>query len=104
MKRLLIFLFCLLGSINSNAQLEFSKWYYGVNNGVDFSTTPPTALSNGTVNALEGCSTICDSNGNLLFYANGTTVRNSQHNVMANGSGLIGNNSSTQASIIVKQH
>ncbi len=49
----------------------------------------------------EGCATICDKNGNLLFYTNGITVYNRNHQVMLNGTGLASHISALQSSIIV---
>jgi hypothetical protein len=85
------------------AQNEFSKWYFGGYAGLDFSTNPPTILTNGMLNTAEGCATICDNNGNLLFYGAGTGVLNNTHSAMANGSGLFGNSSTTQGLVAVKQ-
>jgi len=85
------------------AQNEFSKWYFGGYAGLDFSTNPPTILTNGMLNTAEGCATICDNNGNLLFYGAGTGVLNNTHSAMANGSGLFGNSSTTQGLLAVKQ-
>ncbi len=50
------------------AQKEANIWYFGRNAGIDFNTTPPTALTDGEINTLEGCTTFSDKNGNLLFY------------------------------------
>jgi len=86
------------------AQNENSKWYFGIHAGIDFNTSPPTALINGATSyAYEGCSSISDANGNILFYTDGTTVWNQNHVQMANGGGLNGNVSTTQSSLIVKQ-
>jgi gliding motility-associated-like protein len=41
--------------------------------------------------------------GNLLFYTNGVTVWNKNHEVMPNGDELLGNVSSTQSALIVKK-
>ena len=84
-------------------QNEFSKWYFGFA-GLDFNTQPPTALlNNGTQQGSWGVTTMCDANGNLLFYANGSAVYNSAHVVMANGNGLNGSGAAFQAIIAVKQ-
>lgn len=53
--------------------------------------------------AYEGCSSIADSAGNLLFYTEGKTVWNRFHQVMSNGTGLLGDSASTQSGLIVKQ-
>lgn len=85
------------------AQNEFSKWYFGTYAGLDFSTSPPTALTNGTMIAPEGCATVSDAAGNLLFYTEGSQIFNSAHLVMANGSGLNGDPSSSQAAVVIKK-
>src|SRR6218665_3411063 len=106
MKRLvngLLFLFLILLSLSFTAQNENSKWYFGGYLGLDFMTNPPTILNNGALTTMEGCSTISDGAGNLLFYTNGIDVWNSQHAIMPNGSGLNGNTSTTQSALIVKK-
>ncbi|PCH71200.1 MAG: hypothetical protein COC06_02105 [Bacteroidales bacterium] len=78
-------------------------WYFGENAGLDFNVTPSVALTNSSLNTEEGCSTVCNTQGDLLFYTDGITVYNKNHAVMANGTGLDGNSSATQSSIIVQQ-
>ena len=84
-----------------NAQGEASKWYFGANAGLDFSASTPFFLSDGQLSTDEGCATISESNGNLLFYTDGVNVWNKLHNIMPNGSDLTGDASSTQSAIIV---
>jgi hypothetical protein len=102
MKHFFLSFLCLL-ALQVLAQNESQKWYFGSNAGLDFSTNPPTPLTNGMLNTIEGCATICDALGNLLFYTDGSTVYDQTHAVMANGTGLSGNSSSTQSAIIVKK-
>lgn len=85
------------------SQNETSKWYFGIEAGLDFMTSPPTVLTNGVIWASEGCSSISDAAGNLLFYTDGLTVWDATHAPMANGTGLLGSNNPSQSSIIVKQ-
>jgi len=85
------------------AQNEGNIWYFGYNAGLDFNSGSPVSISNGQLNTLEGCASIADNNGDLLFYTDGMVVYNKNHTIMPNGSGLLGNNSSTQSSIIVKK-
>jgi PKD repeat protein len=99
----LSFLILIPLTLSLGAQNEFSKWYFGINAGLNFSTTPPTILTNAAMFANEGCASISDGSGNLLFYTNGTGVYNSAHTLMANGNGLSADPSSTQSSLIVKQ-
>lgn len=66
-------------------------------------TTPPSPITHTTMVTYEGSSSIADAAGNLLFYTDGVTVWNQQQLVMANGTGLMGNASSAQSSLIAKQ-
>ncbi|MFA5815527.1 MAG: gliding motility-associated C-terminal domain-containing protein [Bacteroidales bacterium] len=83
------------------AQKEGAVWYFGNHAGLDFKEQYPKPLAVGQTNSSEGVSAISDKDGNLLFYTDGQIVYTSSHQVMTNGQGLYGNNSSTQSSIIV---
>ncbi|MEM6686015.1 MAG: T9SS type B sorting domain-containing protein [Bacteroidota bacterium] len=82
-------------------QNEGANWYFGTQAGLNFSTSPPTALTNGALSTNEGVATISDGNGQLLFYTDGSQVYDRNHLVTPNGSGLTGNSSSTQSAVIV---
>lgn len=103
MKENTLKLFCifLFFCISVNAQREAANWFFGVNAGLNFNTGIPIVLDTGQVNSLEGCSTISDANGTLLFYTDGVTVWNRMHEIMSNGTDLIGSQTSTQSCIIV---
>lgn len=99
-KSLIFFVSILIFSQALLAQNEAKKWYFGNKAALDFLTNPPTTLPNSSMNVLEGCSSIADSTGALLFYTNGDTIWNKFHNVMANGTGLLGKKGSqTVASV-----
>jgi gliding motility-associated-like protein len=84
------------------SQQEASVWYFGVNAGIKFNSNGNvTTLTDGQLSTTEGCATIADSNGNLLFYTDGVTVWNRNHAIMFNGSGLMGNTSTSQSATIV---
>ena len=100
MKSVSLFLLLLL-SVAGFAQNEANIWYFGENAGLDFNTGVPVPLLDGQLNTTEGCATISDGSGNLLFYTDGITVWNKDHNVMLNGTGLNGHPSSTHSAIIV---
>ncbi|RCS27223.1 hypothetical protein DUT90_08970 [Polaribacter sp. WD7] len=100
------FLIFLLYFTNFYAQKEANFWYFGENAGLDFSSGAPVALTNGELNTQEGCSTISDKDGNLLFYSDGIILYNSNHEVMTFSNGnlandLGGNPSSTQSALFV---
>ncbi|MDN3665523.1 T9SS type B sorting domain-containing protein [Algibacter miyuki] len=101
-KHILLSLFC-LASLSLIAQSEASTWYFGYNSGIKFNqrTNTITTLTDGNINTFEGCATISDDLGDLLFYTDGSTIWNKTHAVMANGFGLYGDSSSTQSAIIV---
>ena len=83
------------------AQHEADNWFFGANAGLEFSTGAPAVLAGGQLDTYEGCSTISDRYGNLLFYTDGRKVYNRNHQVMQNGSGLKGNASSTQSAVVI---
>jgi hypothetical protein len=87
---------------NVFAQKENYVWYFGDSAGVDFNTGVPIALTNGVLSTGEGCSSISDANGNILFYTDGISVWDSNHNQMPNGDSLEGGWSSTQSALIVQ--
>lgn len=105
MKQLIIFI--TLYSTLAFSQQEASVWYFGQNAGLKFeNNTSVTALNDGLLVTEEGCSSIADSNGNLLFYTDGRTVWDRNHVKMPNadylaGTGMFGDPSSTQSGIIV---
>lgn len=94
-----LFLYCNVGF----AQNEANIWYFGQNAGLDFNSGAPVALTDGQLNTLEGCATLCNSAGQILFYTDGIKVWNRNHQVMPNGTGLMGHPSSTQSATIVQK-
>src|SRR6185295_5716086 len=85
------------------AQHEANNWYFGYYAGMNFSGGSPVAFTNGSLISDEGCSTISDNAGNLLFYTNGENVWDRNHQLMPNGAGLLGQTSVTQSCLIVKR-
>ena len=90
-------------TVATQAQLEASIWYFGRNAGLDFRSGAPTALTDGALATDEGCASIADGFGNLLLYTDGITVWNRNHQIMPNGTGLLGHDNSTQTALIVPQ-
>ena len=94
-------LFLLLSAFGLHAQHKADIWYFGDYAGMDFRNGSPVALTNSAMSQYEGCATISDKDGNLLFYTDGMTVWNKNHSIMQNGTGLMGAPSSSQSGIIV---
>lgn len=102
-----VFYLCIVFTISSFCQLYAQKqgniWYFGEYAGVSFNTGSPVPLGNSAMFQYDGCSTISDPDGKLLFYTNGLTIWNKNHKVMDNGTGLHGGYPSSQSSVIVQQ-
>jgi len=96
MKKNIFLFFLILSSHSVSAQGEANIWYFGRQVGLDFNNgSPPVALIDSAMFTGEGCATISNSNGNLLFYTDGSTIYNKNHQIMA--SGLFGHTSTTQS-------
>jgi Secretion system C-terminal sorting domain len=80
---------------------QSDNWYFGNKAAIGFNNGIPVALSGSMMNATEGCATISDNSGNLLFYTNGLSVWGSNNVVMPNGSGLSSDIYATQSALIV---
>lgn len=101
MKIKFLLIVIILISCPSFAQKEAAIWYFGEKAGLDFNSGSPISITNGKIITNEGCASISDKNGNILFYTDGSVVFNKLHQVMPNGNGLLGHKSSTQSAIIV---
>jgi len=101
LKKFISIALIVISTYTLQAQKEAAIWYFGENAGLDFNSGAPVTLLDGALNTREGCATISDFNGNLLFYTDGITVWNRNHLPMPNGNGLLGDPSATQSAIIV---
>jgi hypothetical protein len=96
--------FTFIFSFPGNAQKETYNWHFANNSHISFVTGSPVLLTGCQIyNSFqqEGTSSMSDAIGNTLFYSDGVTVWNSMDSVMPNGTGLTGNNSTTQSALIV---
>lgn len=91
----------LLCSTDASAQKETWNWYFGQNAGLTFRDGSAVPLTDGAMVTDEGCATQSDPvTGALLFYTNGQTVWNRNHQVMMDGTGLSGDPSTSQTVIV----
>jgi gliding motility-associated-like protein len=69
------------------AYTQISKnWYFNLKAGIKFDSYPPSILLDGKIgNTNYASATINDNNGHLLFYSDGDSVWNRNHQVMPNG-------------------
>ncbi|MDQ3191834.1 MAG: gliding motility-associated C-terminal domain-containing protein [Bacteroidota bacterium] len=98
-----VFIICFFCLFSLKAQKENNYWYFGNNAGLDFNNGTPVALTDGELITNEGCATVSDYAGNLLFYTDGVNVWDRLHTRMLNGDSLMGDSSSTQSALIVKK-
>jgi gliding motility-associated-like protein len=90
-----------------------NQWYFGEMAGLDFNiinglAPPPRAITDANqMFSEEGCASISDSDGQLLFYTNGRTVWNRNHDVMpvldptAISTSLGGDSTASQGTLIL---
>jgi gliding motility-associated-like protein len=103
--RRLLSVFIVLFTLTAYGQKEANYWYFGHKAGLDFSTSPPTAIT-GELDTFEGCSTISDKDGKLLFYSDGINVWDKNNQLMKYTNGtlandLLGDPSSTQSALVI---
>ncbi len=101
MKQLLIIVWSMCSGLLW-AQHE-DVWVLG-DYGLDFTTNPPAIVPMRTTVFNEAGASVCDRNGRLLFYTDGTTAWNRNFQVMDNGTALSngwGTGSTSQGTIIV---
>ena len=86
------------------AQGEANNWYFGVRAGLTFRSGAPQPVFDSQMFAAEGCATISDRAGNLLFYSDGYFIWNRNHERMKDNGilSIIGDNGDgTQTGVIV---
>ncbi len=99
-----IIILLLLAPIILSAQSkQANNWFFGEYAGLTFNTgSPPAVLLNGQINSdnYKGTACISSQNGDLLFYSDGVTVWNNNHQVMVNGTYM--GNTTLQGGLFVK--
>lgn len=78
-----LLLFCL--PIITAAQKTYNVWAFGDHAGINFNTSPPTALDSTSIfhrdyGPLTYGASVCDRQGNLAFYTNGYSLWNGRSN------------------------
>ncbi len=109
MKQLFIYLFlcvnvfCCFNSAEAQYYANRNKvWVFGYGAGLDFKSGIPIPIST-NIHTVEGCASVSDEFGNLLFYSDGQKVYNKSGTIMPNGNSIVSylTNSSSQAALIV---
>ncbi|MDA0177493.1 MULTISPECIES: T9SS type B sorting domain-containing protein [Mesoflavibacter] len=101
-KDLMVILILFIVTIKvSFCQNETNNWYFGNKSGLNFNYGQVSQLTDSAMDTPAGCSTISDENGMLLFYTNGQTIWNRNHQIMTNGEDLNAETTNFQSSIII---
>lgn len=103
MKTFYLLIFLLLFSSKTFSQSNSKIWYFGIGVGLDFNSSPPNVLGDSKILQMEGCGTVSDSLGNLLFYTDGRTIWNRDHQIIPGGENLLGHFSASQTGVIVQK-
>jgi hypothetical protein len=103
MKQALLLSVILLSLSSLHAQKQTWQWYFGYNASLEFNTGAPVVTNNSAMSQWEGCASIADANGDLLFYTDGLSAWNKNHAIMPNSNGMLGNYTSTQSALIVQK-
>jgi gliding motility-associated-like protein len=90
MKKLLYLalLITVISATRSSAQFE-NVWVYGSGCGIDFNGGTPTQIPTSIDGKGEANASVCDAQGQLLFYTTGYKVWDKNGNLMPGGNGLI---------------
>lgn len=99
MRYTLLFFYMFVSYTCTSQSKRASHWFFGYHAGLDFSGGNPVADTSSLMLTIEGCTSISDTSGKLLFYSNGEKVWDAQHNVMLNGDSLKGHHSAIQSSL-----
>ena len=62
-------------------------WYFGNQAGIDFNPPATNALTDGQMNAMEGCTAVSDRNGEIIFYTDGDVIYDQTHTQIDSGLG-----------------
>lgn len=100
-KYLALVIFVSICCVRAKAQSQNNHWIFGQYAAIEFTSGTPVSYAGSMMNTYEGCATISDTSGNLLFYSNGVWIWNAQHNYLWPGFPLTGHESTSQSVLIV---
>lgn len=83
------------------SQSQTDNWFFGIESGIKFTPANISLQPQSSIQTPSGCTAFSNFKRELLFYTNGETVWNSNHEIMENGEELSGELENTQNSVIV---
>ena len=78
-----------------------NQWYFGEQAGIEFTGGATAITDENIMYSPEGCASISDINGDLLFYTNGSSVWNREHEIMRFGDRIGGDSTVVQSALIM---
>ena len=97
--KLAAFAVILLFSGSLSAQNIDQNWIFGFGGGYDWNNMQ--IITNSQMASYEGCASISDAGGNLIFYTDGINAWDANHNLVTTGFDMMGDPSSTQSGVII---
>jgi hypothetical protein len=90
-----------LVEVNSpfSSALGAARWHFGRGAGVGFDAQGASAVRGGQTDQKEGCASVSDAKGRLLFYTDGRTLWDGQHRAVPTPRPLNGHPSSTTSAL-----
>ncbi len=82
--RFIFLLLLISGSIQEGFAQYDKVWAFGSRSGLDFNPANPVPIRTSILNT-EGCASICNEDGQLLFYTEGSFIWDRENNLMPNG-------------------
>ena len=83
------------------SQSQTDNWFFADKSGLKFTSTFAGVQPISEIFSTSGSAAFSTYNRELLFYSNGATVWNANHEIMENGNDLSGEIDNTQSSIII---
>lgn len=88
MRYVFLFLALMLSAITKSYSQQGNVWVFGTHVGIDFNSGSPLLTPTAIEGFGEANASVCDADGQLLFYTEGSKVWNRNHILMPNGSDL----------------
>jgi len=84
---LIAFLSCFASDLSAQYNTPQNKvWTFGYHYGLDFNSGSPVPF-NSSMYTIEGCASVCNASGTLLFYTSGDSVYDATGAIMPHGAG-----------------
>ncbi|WP_118974129.1 T9SS type A sorting domain-containing protein [Taibaiella koreensis] len=103
MKKFILVALFLIGGLPASVRAQYYRpenriWAMGDHSGVDVSNALAIPLTT-SIEAMAGSASVCDEDGRLLFYTNGSSVWNAAGTLMPHGTDITGSGLTSSAGV-----